>query len=101
MNTEVENVFLPNEVEQASKLLTEIRFDCLVTLYDYGQITPKVSMPFLQRKPLPPQYFKLNQALTLDFIRTANEWEIGKVIKDSYMIIQNHIKQYEKQTTTL
>lgn len=81
--------------ENAKKLLTEIRFNCVVTMYDYG--CRQTGGGFLQQpKSLPPQWFVLSETFTLDFIRTSDEYQLGRAMKLAYEKLVSHIKQYEK-----
>ncbi len=94
-NLEVHPLHEAQLPDNARKLLTEIRFDCLVKMYYYGSKQTSGGM-FQQPKSLPPQWFILSETLTLDFIRTESEGAIGYAFKQMYKKLEEHIKQYEK-----
>jgi hypothetical protein len=81
----ISGVYNPQEMELAQKHLTEITFDCLVKMYDSG---------FLPHKH-PPQYFKSELRLTLDFLKNSNEYAIGSAVKNQLIALMKHIEQYE------
>jgi hypothetical protein len=95
MNTEIIPVF-PEELEKARKLLTEIRMDCLVKMYDVAQVSSQRGNFFITpSKPLPSQYFSYFFTLTLELIKYGDEQEIGRIIKDAYRKLEEHIVNYE------
>lgn len=87
MDTGISKACLPSEIEQAHKRITAIRFDCFVKMFD-----------FAKAKGRPPQSFKMEMYMTLEFIRYGNEFDIGKAIKDAYRKLEKTIDDYEKQT---
>lgn len=86
---------LPNEIDEAKHRMASIRFDCLVKMFDYGQIQPKSPMPFVHRKALPPQWFKSEMTLTMELVAHASPYELGMAIKDAFTKLQRHINEYE------
>jgi hypothetical protein len=74
----------------------EIRFDCLVKMYDVGYITPKGGMlSFTPPKPYAPQWFKSVSYLTLEKIKYEDPYVIGVQIKQQFEGLEQAIKQYE------
>ncbi len=94
--TEISPVYAPIEIELAKMRMTEIRFDCIVKMYDCGTREVKGFMPYAS-KSLPPQWFKAQNKLTLEFIVNSDERTIGRVIKEMYNQLEGHIKQYEER----
>lgn len=84
-------ISLPSEEAEASKRLTEIRFEALVRMFDFADRKIK------SQKPPPPQWFKIEQRLTLEFVRHASAKEIGEHIKRMYCELEDRIIQYEKE----
>jgi len=95
--TNIETVSNPNELEIAKYRMMDVRFDCLVRMFDSGQIQPKSSLPFVEREPLPPQWFKLETKLTMEFVEGADPYQIGMAIKESFWKLKKHIEDYEKK----
>jgi len=89
-------VYLPNEVEIAKFRMMDIRFDCLVRMYDNGQVERKSLMPFVQSKPLPPQWFKSEMKLTMEFIEDADPYQLGVAIKKQWQKMKDVILDYEQ-----
>jgi hypothetical protein len=86
----------PSELQEAQKMLMEIRFDCIVKMYDCGIRQTKgnfLSPP----KQLPPQWFALKQNFTLEFIKDADEYTIGRTIKLLFADLEKHIQDYENK----
>jgi hypothetical protein len=74
----------------------EIRFDCLVKMYDVGYITSKGSvLSFTPPKPHAPQWFKSVSYLTLEKIKYEDPYVIGVQIKQQFEGLERAIKQYE------
>lgn len=96
---EVSRVTDPFELEEAKMKMMEVRFDCIVKMFDCGQIIPKSTMPFIQPKPLPPQWFKSQMKLTLEFIRQSEPEMIGIAIKQLLAKMDEAISLYENNDT--
>ena len=88
----------PDEMDIAKYRTMNIRFDCLVKMFDYGQIEPRSLMPFAQPKPLPPQWFKSELKLTMELVSDADPYHLGMIIKQAYQKLKNHIEVYENSS---
>lgn len=97
MEVNVSRVTDPQELERAQMRMMEVRFDCIVKMFDCGQIQPKSMMPFVQRKPLPPQWFKSEIKFTLEFLRDVEPVHIGLAIKQALAKMDDAISLYENQ----
>jgi hypothetical protein len=75
----------------------EIRFDCLVKMYDVGYVTPKEGgfLEFTPSKPYAPQWFKSVSYLTLEKIKYEDPYVIGVQIKQQFEGLERAIKEYE------
>ena len=83
-----------SEKEADTRKLLSIHFDCIIKGYDYGQ--KEIFNGILSTsKYLPPQWFKLESHLSLEFIKTAEAEEIGRRIKEMLHQLDDAIKQYE------
>jgi hypothetical protein len=80
--------------EQAKRKMIEIRFDCLVTMYDLGFKKIKPGFEFEKRKRT-PQCFKSIQNITLESIKYSDEATLGRLLKEMYYELEHHIRQYE------
>lgn len=79
-------------------LLTEIRFEALVTAYDVAlPVKERSMMGFfpLPPKKYPPQWFKLQFMLTLEMIKYESPVTIGNMIKDALYKLEQEINKYE------
>lgn len=85
----------PREIDEAKYRTMSVRFDCLVKMFDYGQIEPRIPMPFVQRKALPPQWFKSEMKLTMELVADADPYTLGMAIKQAYQKLKEHIELYE------
>lgn len=85
----------PSEIDEAKYRTMSVRFDCLVKMFDYGQIEPRIPMPFVQRKALPPQWFKSEMKLTMELVADADPYTLGMAIKQAYQKLKEHIELYE------
>jgi hypothetical protein len=76
----------------------DIRFDCLVTMYDSGSRVRKVDAGlFLStEKALPPQWFKNEMTLSLEAVKHSDPYELGTRLKIMFQQLDDHIKHYEK-----
>lgn len=75
----------------------EIRFDCLVKMYDVGYVTPKRKdfLEFTPSKPYSPQWFRSVSNLTLEMIKYEDPYVIGLQIKQQFEELERAIKRYE------
>ena len=74
----------------------EIRFDCLVKMYDVGYIKPKGSwLEFQPPKPYAPQWFRSMSNMTLEHIKYADPYVLGVQIKQQFEELERAIKRYE------
>lgn len=85
------------EAESLPKMC-EIRFDCLVRMFDMGIEKPNSLVPFKVKREIPrkPQWFKSSAKMTLEHIKYADEYEIGRMVKDMYRQLEIHIRQFEE-----
>lgn len=85
------------EAESLPKMC-EIRFDCLVRMFDMCIEKPNKLVPFRVKREVPhkPQWFKSTAKMTLEQIKYADEYEIGRMVKDMYRQLEMHIRQYEE-----
>lgn len=97
MEANVSRVTNPNEIEEAQMRMMKVRFDCIVKMFDCGITQPKSPLSFVERKPLPPQWFKSEMKLTLEFLRDAEPVHIGLVIKQALAKMDEAISLYENQ----
>ena len=75
--------------------MLEIRFDCLVQMYEMGTRTIKGGL-FWSEKALPPQWFKLHERITLEAIKHMDEYTLGRRIKEMFQLLELHIEKYEE-----
>ena len=95
MNTETEiSPIIPTDKE--IQRMMEIRFDCLVKMFDSGYRTVKSNIPLVPPKHLPPQWFKLEKRFTMEMIKESNPYELGCLIKEAFFELERHIEQYTK-----
>jgi len=95
-DSQVSSVYDPNELEVAQFRMMDVRFDCLVRMFDSGMIQPRNIIPFVKRKSLPPQWFKSEMKFTMEFVEDSSPYSIGCVIKDMFKKLKLHIENYEK-----
>jgi hypothetical protein len=85
--------------DEASSLprMCEIRFDCLVKMYDMVVSKPSTLLPFSLRKEIPrkPQWFKSTSTISLEAIKNEDEYLLGRRLKEQFQQLELHIKQYE------
>lgn len=84
----------PFEAEDLPKMC-EIRFDCTVRMFDMGVRTIKTGIFGWQEKELKPQWFKNESRLTLEAIKSCDEYTIGRRLKDMLYQLEEHIRKYE------
>lgn len=76
----------------------EIRFDCLVKMYDARYITQDGGIfSVIPSTPYPPQWFKSVSYLTLEKIKYEDPYIIGLQIKKQFEELERAIKQYENR----
>ena len=92
-----------NKIEPTSEIevgsnqrMCEIRFDALVTMYDFGQRIVRGGVLGFSEKPREPQWFKSSFRLTLENIKYSNEYDLGKQLKIMLEQLEQHIKKYEQ-----
>ena len=100
------NVQPVSELEAEGKEgMCEIRFDCLVRMYDSGTKKPleRPLIPFTSKKEIPrkPQWFRAMYSLTLESIKHRSEHEIGSIIKTIFYRLEDHIRRYEENGTII
>lgn len=95
MNIKIEKAYDPLEIEQAQSRLAEIRFECLIKMFDFGVIEKERGLRLVEKKPMPPQWFKLQQKMSLEFIKFGDEYSIGRAIKEAFMKLEHTINEYE------
>ena len=98
MENEISNVeWCSKEEAEALPSFCEIRFDCFVRMYDMVIPKPSKLLPFSLKKEIPrkPQWFRNVQKISLEGIRNADEYSLGRMIKDQFRQLEAHIKQYE------
>ncbi len=100
-NSKISGVLNPNEIEMARFRNMEIRFQCLVKMFDSGFVQRKNPMPFLPATTPPPQWFKSETKLTMEFVEYADAETIGRVIKEAFYKLKNHIESYEQERSGL
>jgi len=93
--SEVSRLSNPNEIDIAKLRMMDVRFDCLVRMFDSGQIQPKSMMPFVHLKALPEQWFKSELKLTMEMVADAAPYTFGMAIKQAYQKLKQHIELYE------
>ena len=79
-------------------LLTEIRFEALVTAYDVALPVKERGVRFFFPPPpkkYPPQWFKLQFMLTLETIKYESPEIIGRMIKDAFFKLEQEINRYQ------
>ncbi len=74
----------------------EIRFDCIVKMYDAGYITQAGGFFSLKPpKPYPRQWFRSVSYITLEGIKNSDPYVIGLQIKHQFEELERAIKRYE------
>jgi len=96
MNIEINPINDPFELEIAKRRVCEIKIDGFLRMYDCGVRKIKTGLFGIAEKELPPQYFKIESQLTMEGLVYMDEYQIGRVIKQMYYQLQNHISKYEK-----
>jgi hypothetical protein len=97
MNNEI-NIEPISEHLANTERLCEIRFDCLVTMHDYGYPIIKNStfIPGEVRSKT-PQWFRANQNITLEFVKHTDPYVLGMLIKEMFRRLEDTIKKYENE----
>jgi hypothetical protein len=83
------------EIVADTRKLCEIRFDCLVTMYDVG-FTRYKGMWGNEKQSKVPQWFKAQSTLTLESIKYMDEYQIGSQIKQMFRELEQTINKYEQ-----
>jgi hypothetical protein len=97
MNNEISIERVPEHLANRGKLC-EIRFDCLVTMHDYGFSTLKNSTFFKgDVKSNSPQWFRANHNITLECVKHADPYVLGMRIKEMFHRLEDTIKKYENE----
>ena len=97
MNNEINIEPVPEHPDNRGRLC-EIRFDCLVTMHDYGFSTLKKSTLFQgDVKSKWPQWFRATHNITLEHVKHADPYELGMNIKEMFHRLEHTIKKYENE----
>lgn len=89
------NAVPPDEAGSNQKRC-EIRFDCLVKMYEVGYITPKRGfLEFKEPKAYAPQWFRSRSTMTLEHIKYADPYVLGVQIKQQFEELEQAIRKYE------
>lgn len=86
---------VPESEVQSSHSMCEIRFDCLVTMYEMGTREAAKGFFVKEERRLNPQWFRSQRRITLDAIRNADEYMLGRQLKEMFHQLELHIKKYE------
>jgi len=80
-----------------SKNMCEIRFDCLVTMYEMAQQKQieDLNVFFRTEKRHTPQWFKSQSKITLEAIKYSDEYYLGSLLKDMLFQMEDHIRKFE------
>jgi len=89
--------FVSEEEYSSLPSMCEIRFDCLVKMYEMSISKPSNLLPFSLRKEIPrkPQWFKSVSTISLEAIKNEDEYSLGRQLKEQFRQLEAHIKQYE------
>jgi len=92
-----ENKITPVSDVEAQELprLCEIRFDCLITMFEAGYKDPK-GLSLIPETPQKPQWFKSQNKLSLEAIRYTDEYSLGLRLKQMLRQLDNHIDKYKR-----
>ena len=97
METENKIQAVPDFEAEHSQSLCEIRFDCIVTMFESGSRIIKGGM-FIPEKRMTPQWFKSQHKITLGGIRNCDEYTLGRRLKEMMHQMDEHIRRYENGT---
>jgi CRISPR/Cas system CSM-associated protein Csm3 (group 7 of RAMP superfamily) len=86
----------PLEVERSPRMC-EIRFDCVVTMYEFEVLKSDKYTNLRTERSHPPQWFKNECKITLEAIKYADEYALGRQLKEMLFQLENHIKHIENQ----
>ena len=89
------NIQPVSEAEADKRRLSEIRFDCLVTMHDSGTRSTKGGMLGVT-KDLPPQWFKSQSTMTLEEIKYQSHELLGLRLKQMLFELEQAIEKYEQ-----
>jgi hypothetical protein len=78
--------------------MCEIRFDCLVRMFDMGVEKSNNLLPFKIQREIPrkPQWFRSSGKILLEQIKYTDEYAIGRMIKEMYRQLELHISHFEE-----
>jgi hypothetical protein len=76
--------------------MCEIRFDCIVRMFDCGFKEMKRGLFESQKRSLQPQWFKLENKLTLEFLKNSSDMEVGYAIKQMFKNLTDHIEKHKQ-----
>lgn len=96
MNNEIEITPAYPQGEEFNRLM-EIRFECLVRAFDFGQREERGIFTSGSSKPRPPQWFKVEKKITLEGIKSADPYELGCSIQEMLKLLEAHIDKYENK----
>lgn len=81
-----------SEIEaESNPSLAEIRFDCLVTMFEMGFKKNTISSSI---KRNPPQWFKSQAKISLESIKHLPNYELGQLLKNMLIQLEAHIEKY-------
>jgi hypothetical protein len=83
-----------SEFQADKRRVCEIRFDCLVTMHDYGVRETEKELLRVNQS-LPPQWFKTNSIITLEEIKYQSEELLGLRLKQMLFELEQTIEKYE------
>lgn len=83
------------EVIADTRRLCEIRFDCMVTMYDVAYRKRDCGV-FGEEVSKTPQWFKAQHQLSLESIKYMDEYSIGATIKEMFYQLEKTINKYEQ-----
>lgn len=80
------------EEAQLNPRMCEIRFDCLVSMYEKEQrLTPGFRRGDSLNRP---QWFKAQRKITLEAIKHHDEFTLGRMLKEMLAQLESHIDRY-------
>lgn len=89
------NMVSEHDVPGTKQHMAEIRFDCVIRMFDCGlRQTPSGLLH--DSEQLPPQWFKSENTVTLNMIKYADPCTLGNIFKNMLRQLEDHIKKYER-----
>jgi hypothetical protein len=76
--------------------MAHIRFDCIVTMFDHEKVKTNGSFFGIRKIPRKPNWLKSESTMTLEFIKSNSEFEIGRKIKQQFQQLEQHIEMLYK-----